>query len=228
MNIYSILSSKPNNSHYLNRYIRFIEYCKVKNIGLTKKNCYLEAHHICPKAKDLFPEYSSFPDHPWNKILLTARQHFIAHMILWKCYGCSQTLAFKKFIGNQPKQKTSYQKITNKMYESLKIQRSNILSENMMGDKNHFYGKHHSQHTRTKISKTLMSIDKSWRIENSKNAGKGNLGKKKNPETIKNFKKAALSRPKFTCPHCNKIGQFNSMIAYHGDNCKFNSSKSSG
>ena len=83
MDIYSILSSKPHNPHYLNRYITFIEHCQQKNVGHEGP---VENHHICPKAKDMFPEYKDFRSHPWNKAPLTPRQHFIAHLILWKVF----------------------------------------------------------------------------------------------------------------------------------------------
>jgi hypothetical protein len=90
MNIYAtentivnILSSKPHNRHYLNRYVRFIESCRTLN---EDYNGYTEKHHICPKAKDLFPEYKSLSKHSWNLAILTPRQHFIAHRLLWKAY----------------------------------------------------------------------------------------------------------------------------------------------
>ena len=54
MDIYSILSSKPHNPHYLNRYITFIEQCQQKNVDY---HGYVENHHICQKADDMFPEY---------------------------------------------------------------------------------------------------------------------------------------------------------------------------
>jgi hypothetical protein len=83
MDIYSILSSKTHNPHHLKRYITFIQKCQRQNVGL---DTYMERHHICPKAKDMFPEYSSFRENPWNFVCLTPRQHFIAHLILWKCF----------------------------------------------------------------------------------------------------------------------------------------------
>jgi hypothetical protein len=83
MDIYSILASKPHNHHYLNRYIEFIQNCQLKNVNYEG---YTEKHHICPKADDMFPEYKSFIDYPWNCAVLTARQHIIAHLILCKVF----------------------------------------------------------------------------------------------------------------------------------------------
>lgn len=47
-----------------------------------------------PKATDMWPEYTSLSKHRWNKSLLTERQHFIAHKLLWKALGGSQIHAF--------------------------------------------------------------------------------------------------------------------------------------
>lgn len=97
MNIYQILSSKPHNPHHLKRYHKFILACQEKN---ESDFGYKEQHHICPKAKDLFPEYANFNENPWNKVELTARQHIVAHIMLWKCFGGSQSSALHCMIFN--------------------------------------------------------------------------------------------------------------------------------
>lgn len=83
MEILNILKTKQHNEHYLRRYIRFIEGCISNNDYSIGR---YEEHHICPKAKDMFPDYASFKKNPWNKAKLTPRQHFIAHWILYKAY----------------------------------------------------------------------------------------------------------------------------------------------
>lgn len=122
MNIYSVLSSKPHNLHYLNKYILFIVNCQHKNIG---HQGYTERHHICPKAADMFPEYASFVEHPWNCVELTARQHFIAHMLLWKAYNNdSMTRAFG-IMSNYYTIKKS------RIYQNIREKYSKIVSEQM-------------------------------------------------------------------------------------------------
>lgn len=83
MKILDVMNTKTNNNHYLVRYIVFIQSCMNTN-DYTKGR--YEEHHICPKAKDMFPQYSSFKKNPWNMAKLTPRQHFIAHWILAKAY----------------------------------------------------------------------------------------------------------------------------------------------
>ena len=124
MDIYTILSSKPHNPHYLNRYIIFIKHCQLKNVDYEG---YTEKHHICPKAKDMFPEYSSFSNYPWNCAVLTARQHFIAHMMLWKVYQNESMIRAFGIMSNYNEIKSS------KIYESIKVAYSVIVSEQMSG-----------------------------------------------------------------------------------------------
>jgi hypothetical protein len=95
-----ILSSKPHNPHYLKRYIRFMESCRTLNEDYTG---YTEKHHICPQAKDLFPEYKSLKKHPWNLVVLTPRQHFIAHWILWKAYPEMKSMSQAFFLMSHTK-----------------------------------------------------------------------------------------------------------------------------
>lgn len=99
MNIYSVLKTKPHNSHYLKRYIKFIYYCSESNKSLPDLE-YTETHHICPKAKDLFPEYTDLKVYSWNSIRLTFRQHLMAHVMLWKTFKGSQAMALECMLGS--------------------------------------------------------------------------------------------------------------------------------
>jgi len=118
MNIYNILISKPHNKHYLNRYWKFIKSIHTQQ---NSQEC-TENHHICPKAKDLFPEYKSLTNNPWNSIHLTRRQHWIAHWMLSKSYGKSQSTAFFRMCAKTDK------RITSRTYEIVKAEHSIIMS----------------------------------------------------------------------------------------------------
>lgn len=114
VDIYAILASKPHNHHYLNRYWKFIQWCQLQdNTGL-----YTESHHICPKSKQLFPEFKSFKQFPWNKVNLTSDQHIIAHIMLWKAYGGWQALAVKcmlKDFNNKTNKNLSNRRIPDRL-----------------------------------------------------------------------------------------------------------------
>lgn len=130
MNFIEILKSKPHNLHYLNRYIKLINYIK----NSERINGYTEKHHICPKAKDLFPEYKSFKEHPWNMIVLPARYHFIAHWLLWKAYGGSQTYAFVCMVNQKSKYQTErYNRVSSRTYAAAKASTRDMTSKSCKG-----------------------------------------------------------------------------------------------
>lgn len=202
MDIYQILSSKPHNKHYLNRYYKFIMACFTHNVNnnIVKRlrksptGTYMESHHICPKSIDLFPEYKRIKDHSWNYIHLTARQHFIAHYLLYKAYGGRQTYAFNAMC-NQAKNKNTERsyRINSKIYQNLKNQISNPTHPNrgtsIYQDKDGNKMRVSTQDPRV-LSGELTSIN-AGRIGTMK-------GKKHTTETIQK-----LQRPK-TAEHIKK------------------------
>jgi hypothetical protein len=111
--IYLILSSKPHNSHYLKRYIKFIENCYIKNYTSNEP---LERHHICPKAKDMFFEYENLNLYEWNMVMLTKKQHFIAHLLLWKSYPTFKSTMFALWLMSN----RTGNKLFSKTYEMVK------------------------------------------------------------------------------------------------------------
>jgi len=127
MNILQILQSKPHNSHYLNRYYRFIQLCQKQNATVD-----IEAHHICPKAKDLFPEYTDGTIHTWNILNLTYRQHLLAHWMLWKAYQGSQVYAFVAMCRQRSKRGNILLK-SGRAYEIAKKQANKMLENQNKG-----------------------------------------------------------------------------------------------
>jgi hypothetical protein len=123
----------------------------------------METHHILPKAKDLFPEYKNLTIYSWNKIDLTARQHYLAHLLLWKAFGGSQAKALFRMLCGKTENRN---RISSKQYERLKLEEHeyNIKSNS---------GENHWSH-------------REGRIHNAKiNHPKGFLGKKHTEETRK-------------------------------------------
>lgn len=124
-NTYMLILTKSNKIHYISRYIKFINLLKhqQKQKGVT------EHHHILPKCKDLFPEYKSLHQNSWNGIHLTKRQHFIAHWMLHKIFGSSQTRAFWLMC-------RSRKTISSRIYELLKLESSQMISKINKGNSN--------------------------------------------------------------------------------------------
>ena len=118
MNYLEILKTKKHNEHYLNRYCKLIELFRDQNYSG-------DTHHICPKAKDMFPEYIACN---WNKVIVTSRQHFILHWVLAKAFpGTSQTLAFFYMSNTLNKHKgKDYQIAREKQVEIAKLVGKNL------------------------------------------------------------------------------------------------------
>jgi hypothetical protein len=129
MDVHKLILSKAKNKFYADRYYKFIISCRNKN---TDKIPHVQSHHICPKANDLFPEYKNFSIYVWNKIKLTHRQHFIAHWMLWKAYGGSQTYAFYA-MNHQINRRTGIQIKNSKIYQKVKSESANQIRLNNTG-----------------------------------------------------------------------------------------------
>lgn len=88
-NYKKLLIDKASNTDALTRYIDFIEtILKQNRIKMPKESVeyvYYEKHHILPKS--LFPELINKKD---NWVLLTAREHFIAHKLLLELTTCKE------------------------------------------------------------------------------------------------------------------------------------------
>ena len=117
MNIYRL--PNPKSTHYLNRYIKFITVAK-KSVVSDK---YVESHHILPQSMGGL-------NNDDNLVKLSARQHYLAHGMLWKAYK-SKEMTFAFFsMSNQSNQ---YQgrncRINSRIYENLRNEFSTLLSK---------------------------------------------------------------------------------------------------
>ena len=104
--------------NYQKIYNQLIE--KRRRFPLTKNKkdtnyIYCEAHHIVPKCLN-------GTDDPNNIINLTAREHFIAHYLLWKIYPCDGTLlAFYMFKKGNPHSCVKRDFKNSRLYETARL-----------------------------------------------------------------------------------------------------------
>lgn len=137
--------------------------CKRSQQRKKYEGIYFEKHHIIPKCLISHkPKY--IINGKWNLVLLTAREHFIAHMLLWKLakkrYGENShitkkllyawSMFFKKLPGRQS--------INNRSYENLR----NAYSKGLTGKGNHMFGKTHTKETLDKMSVTRTGRKQSF------------------------------------------------------------------
>lgn len=113
------LPVRPNELHW-NRYIKFIEMCRKTAPKKKVKGDGYEEHHIIMKRylpKELWRD-------PNNLIVLTPRQHFIAHMIFaYAIDDMPSWTAFNKMVHSKG-QNGDVLRLTSKQYETLKRKHS--------------------------------------------------------------------------------------------------------
>ncbi len=167
---------------YLKWYLDIIENAnsedRKKLNKLNEDYIYYENHHILPKTKGLFAEFKNLKEFPWNGVLLTAREHFIVHLCIWKHY--------KKLKYTYGEIKMSYAiralsnlgKYNSKHYEHFKL--------NLEGDTPWNKGKPWSKEMKERFSKTRNRKLKSGEIIPTKH--------KDNKETLRLIGEASRNR----------------------------------
>lgn len=105
------LLKKCHNRLYVERYCRFIQYYRD-----NPQSDFDTVHHILPKGKHCWPEYANLRRNPWNAVKLTNRQHFIAHLLLWKALPHNPTVVYS---ANMMRNFWGEKRNTSRLYESL-------------------------------------------------------------------------------------------------------------
>lgn len=180
---------------------------------------YFEGHHIIPKCKG-GTGTSTRAKNNTNIVLLTPREHFLAHWLLWRIYGDRQmALAFHKMMSttkntNRITSSRGYSeareafRITNKgntfgkgvvkvISEEQRLNHSKFMKGKYVGNCNPFFGKKHSTETLEKLRKP------------------------KSKEHIEKLKSILKNKPKVKCPYCSKeLDELNAK-KWHFDKCKY-------
>lgn len=130
--------------HY-ERYKKFIESRPKRD--LIKDGMYYEIHHVFPKSMGGL-------DIDENKIKLTHREHYIAHMILFYCGYKEMITSFHYMIHNH---RFDF-KLSAKQYKRLREERSISLSESVSGENNPFYGRKHTPETIEKLRQASTGV----------------------------------------------------------------------
>jgi hypothetical protein len=165
---------------------------KPERIKEKRNGKYFEGHHIIPKCKG-GTGTSTRPKNNSNIVLLTAREHFLAHWLLWRIYGDRQmALAFHRMLSTTDKTKritssrgyeeakeafrktnigNQYGKgCTRVVTDEQKQRQSDIMKDRYLGNKNPFFGKTHTDETKEKIRQSKIGLvkDKIWNYKGKK------------------------------------------------------------
>jgi hypothetical protein len=189
---------------------------------------YIERHHIIPRCLGGLDDSS-------NIVALTAREHFICHLLLIKMVDGSlkHKMVFAAWQQSRPSKHKSF-KITGRTYEMLRRQLSESMtgrkrpqfseewranmSKRAQGEKNNMFNKRH----------TIDSLKKMSDNRKDKCVGKDNpfFGKTHSDEFKQLQAERARARmtgvPKLrvSCIYCRKEVSHNMINRHHGDNCK--------
>lgn len=155
-----------------------------KKLNRKKKfGTYYESHHILPKSLG----GSNNKD---NLILLTPKEHFVAHLLLWKYTKTLQMTHALFFMSSNKKGKLSA-----KSYSILREQYAIDRTSQMSGENAPMFGKKHSEETKRKMrlsrkgqiftdeTKKKMSIGRSGILHTEETKRKMSESKKGKPGT---------------------------------------------
>jgi hypothetical protein len=167
---------------------------------------YYENHHIIPKCLN-------GSDDKNNKVLLTAKEHYICHKLLIRIYPRNYKISCAFF--RMTFDKKGNKNISAKDYSYAKELFSMIpIPEEI---KNKMKGRKCSKETRQKMSKSKKFLSRSEEHkkhlkESHKNNGNNQLGKKRD--------KYAKHKENKICKYCNKYVSNNMFARWHGEKCK--------
>lgn len=174
--------------------------CRIK----TEKE-YYELHHIVPKSL-------GGQDTESNLVMLTAREHYIAHLLLYNMYKKEGGDALRKMafalISMLSTTTTIQKRFSAKSYSIMReAAMLSTLGRKVQDTVN--YRKPKSEKHREAIRQARLAAPQ------------------RSQETLKKLSIAAKSRVTFStnyitsvCPHCNKEGQSTAMKRWHFNNCK--------
>jgi hypothetical protein len=113
---------------------------------------YVEKHHVIPRC-------FGGSDSKSNLVSLTAREHYVAHALLWKMnfpgqHGRKMAFAFNTFISKMTTKVRGVHhtyKISSRTYEVFRKEYSRLLKEKYAIEGSHWVGRKHTEETKRKI-----------------------------------------------------------------------------
>lgn len=133
------------------KYSRWYEALVTKAQNRTIEG-YVESHHIIPRS-------FGGNDSKANLVKLTAREHYIAHALLWKMkfagvYGSKMAFAFNTFINKMTTEVRGVNHtytISSRIYETFRKHYSQMLKEKYAREGGTWVGRKHSEESKKKI-----------------------------------------------------------------------------
>jgi hypothetical protein len=133
--------------NYKKIYENLIEKARLSN---RKKgvNVYYEKHHIIPKC-------FGGSNKKENLVLLTAKEHFIAHLLLIQLYEGKEKSKMTFGLFQMCRKNSQHQRVISaRQFEMAKL----LMSENCRGENSNFYGKTHTDEVKANQSKKMIGV----------------------------------------------------------------------
>jgi hypothetical protein len=221
---------------YTKTYYQIVDRAKARII-----DCYVERHHIIPKSLGGTNEIG-------NLVNLTAKEHFICHLLLTKmvtgshkrsmCYAVWQMTHIKGRERYKPSSRI-YDILRKKLSETYKgVPKSEQAKRNMSLAHQGKTGTPHTEEHKQYMSALYKGKSKNYASFLGKThsaetkqkqslikQGKNNpmYGRKRSADAIERSRQAQLNIPKptFVCNCCGKtVGGKSNLLRWHNDNCK--------
>lgn len=194
-----------------NKYTRWY-YSIIRNAQSRVIEGYTEKHHIIPKSCG----GSNSKD---NLVALTAREHFICHLLLTKMTtGVYKSKMVHTSWMMMNIKKYGYNR-SSKLYETARLARSKWISTNRTGTNHPMFNKPITDEHRQNLRNGAKNRPKpSAEIIEKRRVAQ--LGLKRTDETRKNLSIAWQKKEKLTCVHCGIVCPPHLHNRWHGNNCK--------
>ena len=151
--------------NYEKIYSALVEKAKVRGLDKSQHEGYFEIHHIIPRCLGGSNEKD-------NLVMFTAREHFIAHLLLWKAFPNEDSLMRAAMLMSSF-WRDSFGGVgvrtSSRLYETLRKEYAAAVSVQVSGTGNPFYGKSHSQEVLNRIAATRRLTTRKTRLLNWKN-----------------------------------------------------------
>jgi len=196
---------------------------KEERLSQKKDGVYFEGHHIIPKSKGGLG-ISTKPKNNPNIVLLTAREHFLAHWLLWRIYRDRQSaLAFHKMMSST---KNTKRITSSRGYEEAReaFRITNIGNQYGKGKTKVISEEQKKRQSELMKGRNLGDNNPSKRLDVRKKISEKLKGVKKTPEQIEKLRKRSLEY-KVECPHCKRCFDTRNAKKWHFDYCSLNLNK---
>ena len=168
---------------------------KEDRIKLKKMGEYFESHHIIPKSMGGLGDVRKPKDA--NIVLLTGREHYIAHALLFLIYrNREMAIAFRLMCTIKKVGKRNYV-ISSRMYEFIRQEVSRLG-----------HSPEHKEKIRQSLLGNTINLGRKISSETKERLRQVNLGRKHSPETKEKLRKSHTGK-KLSPEHKEKLRQAN-------------------